>query len=75
MKVKLFTSGTSWGKPANQFASLEEAVNAWLDAHPGITINQAHQLSQPTFGWGQLAIAFWYEDAVVDTEEHLLLSQ
>jgi hypothetical protein len=62
MKVKLFTSGSGWGKPAAQFDKLETEINSWLEAHPKVAIAHAHQLSQPTFGWGQLAVAVWYSE-------------
>lgn len=61
VKFKLFSTSSSWGKPAKQFAELEDQVNAWLADHPGIKIERAHMLSQPTFGWGLLAVAVWYD--------------
>jgi hypothetical protein len=62
MKVKLFTRGGGWGKAATQFEKLEADVNSWLEEHPGIVITEVHRMSQPTFGWGQLAVAVWYEE-------------
>lgn len=61
-KVKMLSSSTGWGKPAKQFAELEEAVNHWLAVHPDISVEDTHLLSQPTFGWGQLAVAVWYRE-------------
>lgn len=61
-KVKMLSSSTGWGKPAKQFSELEDAVNSWLDRHPDISIERTHLLSQPTFGWGQLAVAVWYRE-------------
>jgi len=66
MKVKLFTRGTSWGKTASQFDNLEADINGWLGANPNVVVERAHKLSQPTFGWGQLAIAVWYHEAEAD---------
>ena len=63
MKVKLFTSGSGRGKPAAQFVGLETEINSWLEAHRNVVVEHAHLLSQPTFGWGQLAIAVWYGEA------------
>ena len=65
MKVKLFTVGGSWGKDETRFATLESDVNAWLAEHPDITVEYAHRLSQPTFGWGQLAVAVWYSEETI----------
>lgn len=62
MRVKLFTRGTSWGKTASQFDNLEADINAWLESHPDVVVERAHKLSQPTFGWGQLAVAVWYQE-------------
>lgn len=72
MEVKLFTSGTSWGvrswaKPAAVFEGLETKINSWLELHPNVDVEHAHLLSQPTFGWGQLAVAVWYRAADADT--------
>ncbi len=61
-KVKMLSSSTGWGKPAKQFTELEEAVNHWLASHPDISVEDTHLLSQPTFGWGQLAVAVWYRE-------------
>jgi hypothetical protein len=61
-KVKMLSSSTGWGKPAKQFAELEEAVNDWLANNPDISVEDTHLLSQPTFGWGQLAVAVWYRE-------------
>ncbi len=57
MRLKLFTVGK--GK---HFELLEAMVNEWLAEHPGIQIQYAHRLSQPTFGWGHLAVAVWYTE-------------
>lgn len=65
MRVKLFSSGSSWGKPEKQFAALESSINEWLEGHPDIDVAHSHRLSQPTFGWGQLAVAIWYSEAEV----------
>jgi hypothetical protein len=56
MKVKLFTTSKK------HFETLEANVNAWLADHPGVEIKYAHRLSQPTFGWGHLAVAVWYTE-------------
>jgi hypothetical protein len=61
-KVKMLSSSTGWGKPAKQFAELEDAVNHWLARHPDISVEATHLLSQPTFGWGQSAVAVWYRE-------------
>lgn len=61
-KVKMLSSSTGWGKPAKQFTELEDAVNEWLAGHPDISVEDTHLLSQPTFGWGQLAVAVWYRE-------------
>ncbi len=68
MKFKLFTSGgswavSSWGKPAAIFDSLETEINSWLEAHPNVAVEHTHRISQPTFGWGHLAVAVWYKEA------------
>lgn len=60
LKFKVFSSSSGWGKPATQFEELEEQVNSWLADHTDVSLDQAHMLSQPTFGWGQLAVAVWY---------------
>ena len=62
MKVKLFVRGSGWGKPITQFQDLETDVNSWLDERPNIVVEHAHRLSQPAFGWGQLAVAVWYTE-------------
>ena len=62
MNVKLIASGTSWGKPATQLETLEKKINDWLTEHPTITVEYTHRLSQPSFGWGQLAVAVWYSE-------------
>lgn len=61
-KVKMLSSSTGWGKAANQFTALEDSVNQWLESHPDISVEDTHLLSQPTFGWGQLAVAVWYRE-------------
>ena len=71
MRVKMFVRGSSWGKkPATQFGGLEADVNTWLEANPNIVVEHAYQLSQPSFGWGQLAVAVWYSEADADTTVH-----
>ena len=67
-RIKLFTTSSSWGKPASQFSELENTINAWLSANPGAVIDRAHQLSQPSFGWGQLSIAVWYHESADSAE-------
>jgi hypothetical protein len=62
MKAKLFVKGSGWGKPITQFQHLEAEINSWLDENPNINVEHAHRLSQPTFGWGQLAVAVWYTE-------------
>ncbi len=60
MQVKLFVQSTGKGKPADRFGALESQINRWLNDHPNVTVEHTHRLSQPTFGWGQLALAVWY---------------
>ena len=62
MKVKLFRRDGTKGKPAERFSDLEDQINSWLAEHPEITIDNTHRLSQPTFGWGELAVAVWYSE-------------
>ena len=65
MRVKFFVLGTGGlrrRKPAQLFEDLQQEVNSWLTAHPGIAIEYAHQLSRPSFDWGQLAVAVWYTE-------------
>lgn len=57
MKVKLFTASKK------HFENLEASVNEWLADHPGVEIESVHRLSQPTFGWGHLAVAVWYSES------------
>ena len=54
MKLKLFTT------TKKHFETLEADVNDWLRDHPGVEIKHVHRMSQPTFGWGHLAMAIWY---------------
>ena len=61
MRVKVFVRG-GWARPAEQFAALESEINAWLEAHPDIEVEHTDSISQPTFGWGQLALAIWYRE-------------
>lgn len=66
MQVKIFVRGTSGlrrRKPADLFHDLQTDVNTWLEANPNIVIEHAHQLSRPSFDWGQLAVAVWYVEA------------
>ena len=63
MRVKLFTNKSGWkGGAQLQFDGLEDQINDWLATHPEVSITQTHMLSQPTFGWGQLAVAVWYNE-------------
>jgi hypothetical protein len=62
MKVKLFTTSSGWGKPINQFEELESNINGWLSEHPNAVVENAHRMSQPSFGWGQLGLAVWYSE-------------
>ena len=64
MQVKLFVKGVGRGKPGSHFQRLETEINSWLGEHPGVVVENAHRVSQPTFGWGQLAIAVWYTEPV-----------
>ena len=61
MKVKLFTRGKVLD-PHKRFEDLESDINTWLADHPDIEVTYAHRLSQPTFGWGELAVALWYRE-------------
>ena len=61
-KVKMLSSSSRWGKPAEQLADLEGEVNRWLEGHPDISVDRTHLLSQPTFGLGRLAVAVWYRE-------------
>jgi hypothetical protein len=63
MRVKLFTNKSGWkGGAQLQFDALEDQINQWLATHPEVSVAQTHMLSQPTFGWGQLAVAVWYNE-------------
>lgn len=57
MRLKLFTV-----KKGDHFSKLEAKVNEWLADHPTITVRHVHRMSQPTFGWGHLAIGLWYSE-------------
>ncbi len=61
MRVKLFTRGKGLD-PHKRFEDLEQDINSWLAEHPEARVAFAHRLSQPTFGWGELGLALWYED-------------
>lgn len=63
MRVKLFTRGHEIRKAVPRFESLEADINAWLTDHPEVVVENAHRVSQPTFGWGHLAIAVWYSES------------
>jgi len=60
MKLKLFSSKAGNRKPS--FDALENEVNAWLDEHPSITIENTHELSQPNLSWSHLTLAVWYTE-------------
>lgn len=62
MKVKIFNRGSWKGKPVDRFNDLEVMINTWLAEHPDVAVEHVHRLSQPTFGWGELAIAVWYSE-------------
>lgn len=71
MQVKIFVRGSSFRKkPATLFDSLESDVNIWLEANPNIVVEYVHQVSRPSFDWGQLAVAVWYAKADTDTTVH-----
>lgn len=68
MQVKVFLQGRRFRKnPAALFDGLEADINTWLEANPNIVVEHAHQLSRPSFDWGQLAVAVWYTEAEADT--------
>lgn len=60
MKLKIFSTKAGNRKP--NFDVLEADVNDWLAAHPSITIENTHALSQPNMQWSQLTLAVWYTD-------------
>lgn len=60
MKLKLFSVKS--GNINAQFETLETAVNAWLEHHPDIVIENTHELSQPNAGWSHISLAVWYTE-------------
>ena len=69
LQVKVFVRGKGFGvKPAELFEGLEADVNAWLEANPNLAVEYVHQLSRPSFDWGQLAVAVWYSMTGPDVE-------
>lgn len=62
MKVKMFTRKQSFWKAALETAPLEEEVNAWLAAHPGIRVVEVkHDVSGSVWTYTQLTISIYYE--------------
>lgn len=66
-RVKLVSTPTGWGS-SKQIAQLESQINDWLEGHPDISIDRTHMICQPTFGWGQLAVAVWYRQHSVGND-------
>ncbi|BAN03268.1 hypothetical protein [Ilumatobacter coccineus] len=60
MKLKLFSSKAGNRKP--NLEGLENEVNAWLDAHPNVTIENTHEVSHPNMSWSHLTLAVWYSE-------------
>lgn len=68
MQVKVFVQDSRFRKhPTALFDGLEAEINTWLGAKPNIVVEHAHQLSRPSFDWGQPAVAVWYTEAEADT--------
>lgn len=67
-RVKLLSTPTGWGS-SKQIAQLESQINDWLESHHDISIDRTHMISQPTFGWGQLAVAVWYRQHSVGNDD------
>jgi hypothetical protein len=60
MKLKIFSVRS--GNRKVEFETLEADVNAWLEAHPDLTVANSHVISQPNMSWSHLALAVWYTD-------------
>jgi hypothetical protein len=65
LKVKLFVKDRSvfsrWGRFLSE---LEDEVNAWLAAHPGIKIVHITQSSNGgSFDTSKVFLSVWYEDS------------
>jgi hypothetical protein len=66
MKMKLFLKKESAFRRWERFVSeLEDEVNAWLAAHPGIRVVHVTQSSNGgSFDTSKVVISVWYEDAI-----------
>lgn len=64
MRVKLFVKDRSPFQRWRRFLEdLEEDVNGWLDAHPGIRINHITQSSNGgSFDTSKVFVSIWYEE-------------
>jgi hypothetical protein len=64
VKVKLFVQDRSpFGRWSRFLAALEEQVNAWLAANPGIKIVHITQSSNGgSFDTSKVFISVWYEE-------------
>ncbi len=69
MKVKLFVRDKSAFGRWNRFvAELEDEVNAWLAANPGIRIVHITQSSNGgSFDTSKVFLSVWYEDGAEPT--------
>jgi hypothetical protein len=70
VKVKLFVQDKSpfrrWGRFV---AALEEEVNAWLAAHPGIKIvHIARSSNGGSFDTSKVFLSVWYEESAEPAE-------
>ena len=65
MKMKLFLKDKSVFRRWGRFVSeLEDEVNAWLAAHPGIRVMHVTQSSNGgSLDTSKVVISIWYEEA------------
>ena len=63
MKTTIFSRSTSLGRSTIDAAGLEQEMNAWLAAHPSITITDIqHSALGNVWTYTQLVIAIYYRE-------------
>ena len=64
MKAKFFSRSTSLGRSSIDAAGLEQEINAWLTAHPALTLTAIkHSELGNVWSYAQLVVAIYYTEA------------
>lgn len=63
MKTKFFSRSTSLGRTSIDATGLEQEINAWLAAHPSITMTEIKHSELGNFwSYAQLVVAIYYTE-------------